>query len=323
MPIAITFHKDCKSTAKTVAGKKYDVHLTEGLKAMAAESAAASTLLGGTNLTANYQIVIADGKDVPTATFGTRVTVNLDETKASKATDVNGLKELIESTLFELTNAKNDAAFKALEKSLKEGKLPILGATGYGVSKAKYEAEASWTVCEILKQRKESGYTPSVWGTKQLLAAAGKSSLAAFQEYFRTQPHSAGAPNNTPMKLPSQEFYAYNGAVTVAGFNNNKVMDMAFKVKKAGADISIKEIGSTALGASGEGSMASVGQTNPDFAARYYHVFFGLLTSTPGVVVTYTAGKAKDWEFTSAMKACTVDKNDAVKNKLAQALANA
>src|SRR5438445_254480 len=74
-----------------------------------------------------------------------------------------------------------------------------------------------------------TGYTPSAWGTAQIDACKGKSSLDAFKTHFRALPHDKNAQVNTAAKLPTEQFYAYNGSLTLASFDNNKTLDKVFK----------------------------------------------------------------------------------------------
>jgi hypothetical protein len=199
-------------------GLSLAAHLRAELTAFAAPgNAPGAALLGPLLANGNVQVTIKNKG--ATATSGTRVTVNTAKT--------NGIgNEFVESVIFELTNASNAVAFTALENGIK------LGATAvrtYGRNKADLEAEASWNVAQILPGR--LGYVPSAFGANTILACQNHLNLPAFRTFFRVQPHDATAAINTVMRLPSEEMYAYNGAVIVAATTG--VLSRAFTVTDA------------------------------------------------------------------------------------------
>src|SRR5689334_14880800 len=85
---------------KIVQGMTLSAYLTQELNAHIVASPAAAALLNPV-LTGNYEVVIKE--NAPTATSGTRVTINPKETKIATANTLNDLKEFVGSTILELT----------------------------------------------------------------------------------------------------------------------------------------------------------------------------------------------------------------------------
>lgn len=311
---------------KTIDGHDLVWHLTTGLEAAIANSAAAATLLTPILASNKFEVVIKE-KDVATATSGQRVTINATDVKITTAKTAADLKEFVESTIFELVNAKNFAAFKALDDALKLGTKPLLGAGGYGRAKADFEAEASWTSKEILIQRRTSGekYAPSKWGEATIAGCSGKANLEAFKTTFRDLPHNKSAPKDTAATLITEQFYAYNGAVIVAGFNNSKILDKILKKFSTKANpnerLSLKKLGQVAMGQSGDGSFAEVTQFHPEVTACFYHVAIEAITTNKDLVVEFQTGARPNWAFTFQMKQVAKDANNALKAKIDAALA--
>ena len=255
-------------------------------------------------LLANPAVTVTIKNTGATATAGQRVTVNTTKT--------NGIgNEFVESVIFELTNASNHAGFTTLETNLKAGAVSLLA---YGQAKADLEAEASWNVAQILNAR--GGYVPSAFGTGTINACNPYPNLAAFQVFFRAQPHDAQAAANNVMSLPSWEMYAYNGAVTLAGGNNylnaalGPVPDTRFGQKR----ISPAKL----KGALGANVVATVSTQQPLRAARFYWTLVEVLRAAPAnVAPPWRHGGIANWEFTPAMRAVTPDTPDPWQPKIA------
>jgi hypothetical protein len=319
MKVTLEFKKKIKNSKNE--DKDLDWWLTEGLLAAVANSAAGNMLLTPILDSKDYEVVIKDGGK--TATQGKRVTINIANVHGKDATTGDDLKEMIESTIFELVNAKNSAAYAKLETDLEAGRLPIMD---YGTTKANTEAESSWTVGLILKQRMASGeeYVPSEWGRKQITACTGKANLAAFQKYFRELPHATGSDATPPERLRTEWFYAYNGGVTLAYKDSNKALDKCCTVTviKVGAQkgkkISLKKLGNVALAA----KFNDVNSSKALACARFYHVLMEVITTHSSVKVDFTAGAKANWAFNDDMKECAVDTSDTVKAALTRALDN-
>ncbi len=304
MKIKLDFTKKIKNGKNE--DKDLGEHLTAGLEAAVASSEVAKKLLDPILKSDKFEVVIKDGG--ATATSGQRVTINVAQVNAKDAKTADDLKEFIESTMFELVNAKNFEVFAKLEKELKEGKLPILGDDSYGRTKADLEAEASWTVKDILKQRQAGSekYVPSKWGTNTINGCSSKSTLNDFKPVFRAAPHDKDAKDKTPEKLPTEQFYAYKGAVTLGG--TSKLLDKCFKniehKKAAKQRVSLQKLFT-------ENGLATKQNTqNPIFAALIYHVAMSLVLEHDDISVkALTAGTADQWKLTDKMKEVAPDGN--------------
>jgi hypothetical protein len=288
-------------------GLSLAAHLRAELTAFAAPgNAPGAALLGPLLANGNVQVTIKNKG--ATATSGTRVTVNTAKT--------NGIgNEFVESVIFELTNASNAVAFTALENGIK------LGATAvrtYGRNKADLEAEASWNVAQILPGR--LGSVPSAFGANTILACQNHLNLPAFRTFFRVQPHDATAAINTVMRLPSEEMYAYNGAVIVAATTG--VLSRAFTVtdarKTPAKPIKVEKLKE----ATGRTEVAAISTQQPQKAARFYWTLIESLRNVPGVNVNWGPGGIADWEFTAGMQAVAPDAPDAWRPKIALWITN-
>lgn len=295
-------------TGKTVEGKSLENYLREELTAFEASSGAGAALLTAV-LSGGDEYTVTIKREAPTATAEKRVTINPAETHINDASKLADLKEFVESTIFELTNAVNSAAFAALEKGLLDGSKPLMT---YGTEKAEREAEASWNVYQLLSNR--TGYIPSTWGQKQIDACKGHDSLESFKAFFKTQPHENGAPANTAAGLPSQEYYAFNGAYTLGG--TSKKLDNHFSnilhKKSTGKRVSLHKLMGTLPGSNMINKMNIKSVT-------YYHVVIDLLNTHPELTVTWKS-PYKNYRFSDAMKRVAADTGDIFKTTMEKAL---
>jgi len=297
------------STSTKVGGVTLGDHLLAELKGHQGRSKTAAELLDPILKVDAYEVVIKTG--VPTATSAKRVTINPDQTKASGATKSDELKEFVESTLFELTNAKNSETFAALETAIKTG---AKGVRTYGREKADLEAEASWNLARILKD--QPAYTPSDFGKGHVDACANYKTLDEFKVYFRSEPHERDK-QKQPVKgeagLPSEEYYALLGSYTVGG--GKDVMDKLFATLQYNKQyLSLEKLKTLAFGAN-----ASEINTKNRKAVTYYHVMIDLLKSAPSPPwsLQWKGGvTAKDCEFTDQMKKVHPDTGEQMKKTI-------
>lgn len=295
---------------KTVGGKTLEAYLREELAAFRKGGTDGNTLLGPIlDGSTGYEVVIKDS--APTATSGTRVTINPKETNIATATDTKGLREFVESTIFELTNASNADAFRALDTGLVNGKAVL----AYGREKANLEAQASWAVSAILQQR--SGYEPSDWGKKQIKECSRSSTLDGFSETFRKAAHDSTGTGAA--SLSSAEYYAFNGAYKVGGAKSafDRQFDaLSVKGKKVTIEQLKNKLTTVKSADFNSMNMASV---------KLYHVVVDVLLSPPAElkVELKWRGTASDRAFSDAMKRIAVDTGNLLKNDVIRALPNA
>ncbi|HVZ32896.1 MAG TPA: hypothetical protein VG963_10740, partial [Polyangiaceae bacterium] len=224
--------------------------------------------------------------------------------------DLTGLREFAESTIFELTNATNADKFKTLETGLIQG----AAIRAYGREKARLEAQASWSVSQILQQR--SGYQPSKWGLAQIAACAPYSDVAGFGAAFQSQAHDSKA-GKSAASLPSDQYYAFNGAYTIGGTKG--AFDQQFKSLTLGGKVlTLEKVKSNVKQSSSLNRMNMLSVT-------FYHVVLDLLKSPPsGMKLAYTwRGTPTDRDFSDGMKAIAADTGDALKNEVIRALPKA
>lgn len=297
------------TTQTTVAGVTLDGHLLNELNAFAL-SVPGNALL--TPLLNNPAVSVTIKAAGPTATNAQSVTVNTAQTGVPQAVqqqDLNLLKEMVESVIFELTNVSNHAGFLALGNQLKQGAIAL---RPYGQAKADLEAQASWNLAQILAAR--GAYVPSAFGHAHIQACQGHTTLPTFQGFFRTQPHDIQAVPTDVMSLPSEELYAYKGAVILASGNGLLTTALgAITDTRNGKTISPDKL----KGALGN-QANSLNTTQPARAARYYWVVVkALKQASPTVASTWPHGQYADWKFTARMKAVAPDDVDPWQPKVA------
>ena len=284
-------------------------HLVAELNAFAVPGNVAGAALL-TPLLANPNVVVTIQNTGTTATKGTRVTANLTQTHAPP------FEEFVESVIFELTNASNSAAFATLEDNLKNG---LVSVRDYGRRKADLEASASWNLAQILLGR--GGYARSAFGQGHVNACQQHANLAAFQAFFRGQPHDPNAAINTVMRLPSEEMYAYNGAVTVAATNSTLNLCLPINDMRKLPPKGIKA--ANLKSATGPANVSTISTQQPLKAARFYWTLVEALRNPPaGVAVTWRHGTIANWEFTAGMQAVSPDNPDPWQPKITQWLNN-
>jgi hypothetical protein len=296
--------------ARVVGGKSLESYLRAELTAFQNGGPAGAALLGPVlGGGGSYEVVIKDG--VPTATSGTRVTINPTETNIATAVDLTGLREFAESTLFELTNATNAQAFRALDNGLGQGK-PV---RAYGREKADLESKASWNVSTILQQR--AGYQPSSWGAAQIKACGGCKDAAQFSLSFRTQSHEGTAPKTSAASLPSEQYYAFNAAYTVGGTRG------AFDAQFHSITVGGKKIALEKLKA-GVRQSPTINRMNL-MSVVFYHVVTDVLRSPPATLKLDVKWRSSvtDYEFTDTMKYIARDAGDALKTEVIRVLPKA
>ena len=289
-------------------------HLKEALDDHVKNSETGKILLNPILNGKDYIVLIKNEGN--TATNGKRVTINTGQVGIDKAKNVADLKEFIESTIFELTNAKNWEVFAKLQDSLIKGGLPIMD---YGKEKSDYEAEASHTVANIIQELEESTkYVPSKWG-KAHVEIVQKKSLKEVEKIFAKAPHVNGADDESGLITPL--FYAYKGGVIIGG--KSKSVDACFKkiMKKIGNKDTQVYVQNLVKLSSNENKQNS--GMNPKWCALYYHVIMDLILDTDAFTSKDLGkGSADDWQFTNEMKKLVPDKNDALKKQLLDILNN-
>lgn len=260
-----------------------------------------AALLGPLLLNENVTVVIKNSGD--TATKGTRVTVNTAQTGVAA--------EFVESVIFELTNASNSAGFSTIDRNLKAGTISL---RGYGRAKADLEAQASWNLVQIMSAR--IGYVPSAFGNGHIVAVNG-ANLANFTALFRNQPHDANAAATNVMSLPTEQMYAYNGAVMLA--SNNSYLNAALgnpQDRRSGVPKNIYV--AKLKGALGVNLVATVSTQQPKSAARFYWTLVEAFRQPPAqVTAPWPNGGIGEWEFTPAMQVIAPDNVDPWQPKIA------
>jgi hypothetical protein len=296
--------------AKLVAGKSLSAHLAEELEAFRVSSVAGAGLLDPV-LKGGDAYTVAIKKEGATATLAKRVTINASDTKISIAATLDDLKEFVESTIFELSNATNSVSFASLEADLLSGVKPL---RTYGTDKADLEASASWNVYKLLTQRAD--YLPSAWGVNQINACKGYETLESFKIFFRAQPHDARAEvAGTQAALPSEEYYAFLGAYTLGG--TSKKLDNHFTkithTKSDGKRVSLHKLMNTLPNAN------MINKMNLK-AVTYLHVALDLLHAQgTGLTVIWKAPYEKH-QFSAAMRQLAADTGGIYKSSMTKTL---
>jgi hypothetical protein len=297
-------------------GQAFDVILQAALTSAAnvAHSATGHALLHPILTGAGYTITIKDsGK---TATLGQSVTINTRNCNAFGATTPDGLKEMIDSAIFELTNAKNHVAVTANEANLLLGTLPI---RTYGTVKATIEAEATWNVAHINAELQHSQqYVPSQYGLDSIAHVGNYANLGLYTPHFLGSAHNPRKPG-TVDGLHSEEMYAFRGAVILATKDNGRLLDVVFNALSktptpptippqrpppvAPRRILLHKLGQEAL----KGDWSKVNTTDEVSAGKWFHVLIECLTTHQDLTVTFHHGVKANWEFTNAMKLVAPD----------------
>lgn len=298
-------------TGKKVEGKGVGEYLVDALRAHVAHSETASKLLSPILDGNGYTVVIKSGGK--TATNAKRVTINSDEVGIKSASKLEHLKEFVESTIFELTNAKNSEVFKKLEDDLVKGDLPIMT---YGKQKSDAEAEASWNVAKIITEH--SDYVPSKWGKGHVDQVKNKS-LKDYKPIFASFPHATEGSEEAKLLTPL--FYAYNAAVTLGG--KAKALDACFKkltrkIKNKEQQVYVQNL----VRLSSQGAKQNKFD-NPKWCALYYQVVMRLVLKDEGFIAKeLKTGTAEDWKFTKEMKKVAPDTDDAMMKIFEEILKN-
>lgn len=307
--MALTITDTSKSSVTVPSGMALKDYLDAKLHEFSNNSSAANALLTPI-FNGDYKIEIRAAGG--TAASGRKVNVDVNETIFDKGTQKqDGLKECVESTVFELVNAKNSTHFLTLDTQLKAGTLCL---SDYGDQRGDFEAEASWTVAMILRELAQSAlqYSPSEWGRKQVDSAANYlgGGLPAYEPAFRLVPHVAGRPANDKMGLPTAQFYAFNGAVTLGGMGDLNGLDVPAQLRIGGIRYSMKKIVKTAVGP----WAINISTHNAANALAAYRAVTEYLAGNPaGCLVTWQVMNASArWTFSNAMKQVTPPQDSAV-----------
>jgi hypothetical protein len=269
-----------------------------------------------------------------TATAGNVSTINVNGTifgpgGAEKNVPAGeGLKEFVESTVFELVNAANAAHFTTLDAQLVAGlaaPVPISLRT-YGEAKANLEAEASMTVADTIRDLAAAvGYVPSAWGAAHVAATANFiGNLAGFQAVFRLAPHDAAAAAHDPASLPSWEMYAFKQTMGLAGESDTRNLGAAVRVTKGGRALDTRKLK----------NLPQVLPTNQSAMVNSRNIFARVfcnayleachvVSTDPGTVVTWAGGTSADWRMTPAMQAIAPDAGNALRDRIVNAIRSA
>jgi hypothetical protein len=181
-----------------------------------------------------------------TATLVKTVTVSLNETldKANQPSTDAGLKELVESAIFEMNNATRSDQFAQLDQNFPNA----LTLTAFGQGRANIEAESTWVVYEILTQMQgvPHNYVPSAWGQGQVndVQQSGAVNLIAYQPLFRVKRHDTAAAPGSSKWLHSEEMYAYQKILDTKDNDLFALLDAVARVTKlaGGKRISTKKL---------------------------------------------------------------------------------
>lgn len=291
MPLTIT-----DTSGKTVGTppQTLGAALLVELNAFNAESATARGLF-----TAAIQVpvtvkIVAGGSATGGVASRDNVTMGsklvFDNSGTAKA---DGLKELAESTMFEVQNALNMPAYDLLKSQFEAGGQLTLIA--YGRQKADLESMSTWTVSQILGER--TGYVSSAWGTKQQNETANKT-LMQFQGDFATSAHDSKKPDTDHHSLSTAEMYSFEAVSSMARNKVAKLLNGAVRGSKGPQMIAnfIKSLDNRLYSGSTQ-------NTAPEFYYSYAVDRIAKL-ATEGWTLTWTGNVAADWSFTPAMKKC-------------------
>lgn len=290
MPLTVT-----DTSAKTVGNppQSLGVALRAELDQFNAGSATAAALfVAALNVPVTVKIV-AGGSATGGVASKTNVTMGSKLVFGGADTaKPDGLKELVESTIFEIQNALNMPGFDLLKSQFEAGQLTLIG---YGRAKADLESQSTWAVSQILSER--VGYVSSAWGTKQKSETAGKTQ-SVFQNGFAASPHDSQKQDTDHHSLPTAEMYSFEAVSSMARNKIAKLLNGAVSGSKA-----TKTVKDFIKGLDNKLYSGNTQNTAPEFYYSYAIDRIAKL-ATEGWTITWTGNVAANWSFTAGMKKC-------------------
>jgi len=306
-------------TNEPISGKSLGQHLKEGLVGFEQTTNHAGNLITAAEQ-AGVEIEIvsaADGTGGHASGQKVSLPANViykNETPA-QGLKADGIKELVESCLFEIKNALNSQRYGNLKTQIENGTITL---KAYGTGYSDIETESCWVVNQILSEAKQHNYIPSAnWGAKLLTKYQGASSLNAAKGITSTSPHKPGADNYFALNTP--EVYAFEYVLNLG--NQQKILRKL--ISKAVPQIRYAPMGqppqtytnnnvfdrirnSDFYGTTHANITSGVG----DWCVTFYHFFIDVLDYLTGLgfgqkgtwMVTWTGGSSQGWQFSNAMK---------------------
>lgn len=304
----------------SIEGKSLGEHLTTGLNNIESKSPTHATALFQTAETGNVEIEVVSAQDVTGAhATGNKVSLSTDviyiDNIPANGLKADGIKELVESSLFEIKNAINAQRYDLETAAIKNGTKTL---KAYGEAYSDIESESCWVVKKILTEAEQNDYTASTdWGKKLLTKYQGASSLNEAKAITSTSPHKPGANNYFALNTP--EMYAFEYVLNLGNQQKvlNSLIDKAVKQIRYAPmggvvkTYKVRDIWNTIRGRFyGQPHDKITDGSGGDYCTTFYHFFIDVLDYLTGLgfgqkgtwMVTWTGGSAQGWQFSNAMK---------------------
>jgi hypothetical protein len=292
-----------------IQGKSLKEHLTTGLNDIEAKSPTHAAPLFQTAETDKVEIEITAGDEAQREGKKVKVGYKITQDKYNKLKS-DGIKELVESTIFEIKNAVNSGRYDTEETAIKNGTKTLMA---YGEAYSDIESESCLVVKQILTEAKDD-YTPSEWGKKLLEKYKNDSDLNGVKSTTRTSEHVPGA--NDYMALYTPQLYAFEyikkmgGAKLRTDVINKAITSIKFTpTAQLPKTITTEDVYTKMVKENLMGFDLKLGTKNSNWNTALYHFFIDILAHLSGLNVpskgTWSVtwqGTAAGWAFTNEMK---------------------
>jgi len=297
---------------KSIDGKSLKEHLTTGLNDIEAKSPTHAVTLFQKAKDEGVEIEITTSNEAHREGKNVKVGYRIILDRYGK-TKSDGIKELVESTIFEIKNAINSQRYDAETTAIENGTKTLMA---YGTAYSDIESESCLVVKQILSEAGKNGYTASAdWGKKLLDKYKNDSDLSGVKSTTRTSPHVPGAADY--MALFTPEMYAFEYIMKTSGFKSLRtdVIDKAIAsihftpTGKMREEITTEWVYNKMVSENLMPYDLKRGMKIGNWNTALYHFFIDILTHLSNLTVptkgTWSVtwrGTAAGWAFTDKMK---------------------